>query len=583
MTNSPILTKKNRLLSYLQTFWHHHWHLLVILAFSVLFLLPFWLNRAYIDGHDSEYHLAQIIGLSRQSILDMFNTKIIDEIGNGLGYPSGFFYPQLCHIIPAIILKIFAPLGMSVFVASRLAGLLILFLSGIAMYKLVFAIKSNRKAALLSSVLYMGATYHLSDILIRDAQSESLVFLFIPVVALSLYYLARQRYRVFLPLFVIGVVGLISSHLVLTMWIALFFFIFVILNWRKFINVKSLLFASLGIATSLALTAYFWLPLLQGMSLDIYTAFIDNFMFTNHSFNLVPVFSYFNLDVNLDNIIWALNIIAIAFLVHAFTKNPSLRKDSLIRSLLVLIAIAVIMMSIIKLNWIPEPIGNIVKMIQFPWRINTILCFLFALLVGIIYADAKQTTNSKLWLYFMIICAIVGASAVWNNVNTDPNLTIESVRSNTAVYMDYLPRKSYDSRDYIEQRSSAEILVVSNDDFAKVSNEAFDFPGLSFTIDIEGEKTVAIELPRFYAPGYQILATYNDGTTQKLSYIENGYGLIQFEISTSCNIDVTHVGTKTQRIAAAVSLASLAMFITGCATTSFMNRPKKAKNNEENC
>lgn len=574
-------TKKNHFLSSLQIFWRRYWHLFVILAFSVLFLLPFWLNRAYIDGHDSEYHLAQILGLSQENIFDMFSTKVIDGIGNGLGYPSGFFYPQLCHIIPAIILKIFAPLGMSVFVASRLAGLLVLFLSGVIMYKLIFVIKSNQKAAILSSILYMGATYHLSDILIRDAQSESLVFLFIPIVALSLYYLAKQRYRTFLPLFVIGVVGLISSHLVLTMWIALFFLIFIILNWRKFINVKNLLFVSLGVVTSLALTAYFWLPLLQGMSLGIYTAFIDNFMFAKHSFNPVSFYSYFDLNVNLDGIIWTLNVVAIAFLVYAFVKNPSLKKNPLIRSLIILVAIAIITMSIIKMNWIPEPIGNIVKMIQFPWRINTVLCFLFVFLVGIVYADTKQSTNSKLWFYFMLICTIVGASAVWNNVNTDPNLTLESVRSNTAVFMDYLPRKSYDNRDYIEQRSSTEILVVSNENSAKISNATFNFPSLSFTIDIEDGEVATIELPRFYALGYQIQAIHNDGTTQELSYIENKYGLIQFEIDTSCNINVSHVGTKTQQVATMVSLISLVTFTVGYVTIIFKDNSKKEPKNSE--
>ena len=220
----------------LQRFWQRHYPIIIILACSVLFLLPFWIHRAYISGHDTPYHIANILGLAEVNPLEMFNAKLIDFIGSGMGYPSGIFYPQLSHIIPATLYQLIAGFGLSVFITCRLAHLLILAGSGLLMYRLGRLRKLSRNPSLLVAILYMGSTYHLSDILIRDATAEALVFLFMPLVAISLYYLHHQQYRRFLPYFIIGTAGLILSHLVMTIYIGIFFALYLALNFRSFIT-----------------------------------------------------------------------------------------------------------------------------------------------------------------------------------------------------------------------------------------------------------------------------------------------------------------------------------------------------------
>ena len=392
----------------LQRFWQRHYPIIIILACSVLFLLPFWIHRANISGHDTPYHIANILGLAEVNPLEMFNAKLIDSIGSGMGYPSGIFYPQLSHIIPATLYQLIAGFGLSVFIACRLAHLLILAGSGLLMYRLGRLRKLSRNPSLLVAILYMGSTYHLSDILIRDATAEALVFLFIPLVAISLYYLHHQQYRRFLPYFIIGTAGLILSHLVMTIYIGIFFALYLALNFRSFITPPhKLLTLLLGGGLTLLITAFFWLPLLEALQFTSYTAFTDAFMYSGSDYlQPISVYSLFDLNTNFNSIIWAVNLAAVALIIHILATNRTARHNRLLGSLAILSVLAIALMTLFSFRHLPAPF----QMIQFQWRLNTILSFTLPLATGLAFTYTRPS-NRPLWATIILLCTLIGAAA----------------------------------------------------------------------------------------------------------------------------------------------------------------------------
>lgn len=543
-----ISTSLRRILDFCK----RHKEPLLILLFAIIFLFPFWTNRAYISGHDTAYHTISIIGLSEKNWVDMFNPKIIGELASDFGYGSGIFYPQLAHIIPAILYKLVAPFGVSVFVVMRFTTLLILFLSGICMYWLVRKLQSSKRAALLSSILYMGATYHLSDIFIRDSQAESLIFLFLPIVALSLYYLYQEKLRPFLVLFVLGVTGMIMSHLVMTLWVAVGFGIFVLLNWRLFFTKKRIIYVFIGAALSLLITSPFLIPLLQNRAATDYIVFFGDKMTWWCDTTPVSLASLASPTISRNSIIWALNLVGIVFMIYVLSTNDKTRKNKLLQSLITLMIFVLTFMMLIDLKNLP----TFVQMLQVPWRLNVILNFLFALSIGILFTQVKPNHLKVFWFNLIILCSIINASFVWEKIDIDTSMTEQTLTESMAIFGDYLPVKTYDNRTKILSQPNDKALIVDNSEAAILDSD-FGLTNISFTISNTQNQTTTIELPRLYYLGYQIQAIYSDGSTEILPYSESKNGLIEFTVQQDCNIIIKYAGTKLQQATSVLALITI--------------------------
>lgn len=542
----------------------------ILFLFAGFFTLPFWLgDGVYIFGHDTDYHLASIIGMSKVSFSEMFNIKILDTICGGLGYGEGIFYPQFSHVLPAIILKIGEPFGMSVFIASMLASFFILFLSGVVVYRLFMLLKKNCRGGLIAAILYMGATYNLSDILVRDARAESAVFLFVPIIGIALYYLAYGQYRKFLPIFVVGCVGLVNSHLVMTMYVAFFFLVFVTINWKRFISARKVSFVILGGVLSAIICLPFFVPLFQNMLNTNYVAFSNNYML-NWDFGLISINSYFNPLANDNSIVWALNIPAILLCIYVLATRREVAENVFVVSLLAIIVISVFIQSFISLRQAPE----FIKMIQFPWRLNLVICLPFALLTGIAMTKIGSTSIEK--AVFVVLCfsAIIYASYV-HSFTIKADKTIEDITAKTQTYEDYIPLSSFDNLEYLVGRRDKGVIVADGE--AEIANYFNDITNMYFSVSGAADKDVRIELPRLYYLGYQIKALYEDGSSEILSYFENDKGLIEFCVDRDADITVYYAGTKAQVFAEIIAIAACVVIAVIYVITGRFNRAGRVK------
>ncbi len=246
-------------------------------------------------------------------------------------------------------------------------------------------------------------------------------------------------------------------------------------------------------------------------------------------------------------------------------------------------------------------------MIQFPWRLNLFLCFTLVVSCALCFAYLQKPDWQRLWFGLLVLGCFIGVATVWSHVTYDSDLSLETARTKALTFSDYLPVSSYDHKDYVSARNSDE--VVTGKSSTVISDFENDFPGLSFGVTLENSADVTttdatstedaeatssadtneteligdtLELPRFYYLGYQIIATYADGSTEELTYHENEYGLMEIYVTSDTTITVTYTGTRLQNIARAVATITAVsgiayMVVTlGTALTSQGKRTKRS-------
>ena len=205
---------------------------LTIISSITLFLIP---NMS--RGHDLFFHLSRISAIKDNLNLGIVGGYIYPNYLGGYGYGNPLFYPDLFLYIPAF----FSYLGLNLITSYKVFIFIINFVSIYTMFFTVKQITKNKKCALISSVVYGFSAYRLVDVFTRAALGESLAFIFGPLVILGIYEIIYDDYKKFYIL-VIGMSGLIFSHLISTYMIGITLVILCIINVKNFGKKKNALF-----------------------------------------------------------------------------------------------------------------------------------------------------------------------------------------------------------------------------------------------------------------------------------------------------------------------------------------------------
>lgn len=321
----------------------------------------------------------------------------------------------------------------------------------------------------------------------------------------------------------------------------------------------------LGSGLTLLVTAFFWLPLLEALQFTSYTAFTDAFMYSG-SDHLQPISTYslFDLNTNFNSIIWAVNLAALALVIYALATNRTARHNHLFISLVILSVLAIALMTLFSFRHLPAPF----QMIQFQWRLNTIISFTLPLATGLAFTYVRPSTR-PLWATIVLLCALIGTAAVWRNTYISINLTPNSIHDIMAHFADYLPTRSRQNLDYLASRNHQTTAILQGD--ATILYQASDFP--NYQVDIHGvDDGVVVELPRYYTPGYAITASAPNGVTTTLDYQESPYGLVAIAVSQDCSLTATYTGTSLQTISIIVSAVTAGATVVGLSIATLKTR-----------
>ena len=529
----------------------------ILFVVVALIMTPFIISKNYIIGNDTEFHISNIYSIYT-NLLQGNISKILPIIAHGFGYGTGIFYPRLAHICAGILTFIF---NGNIILALKVTHFAVYFLSGIMMYKLVYKVFSNKYCAIISSIFYITFPYSITEVFVRDALAESFMFIFIPMILLGLYELFYGNKKAFYIWFIIGYVGMLNSHLVLSVYFTALVSVYLLLNIKKIFkkeNFKALVISSILI---LLLTSSFTIPLLEHKLLGIYTVFEGESMSNRgtivNSTMGVKDFLVQKPSKDFSLITYYLNLLALLLACIAVIFNKKILKENNQRNffkfLLIIICIILFLMSKFC-PWILLP--KMMVMIQFVWRLETILVLCLSILAGILFKKLKQRS---LKIIILITILIFNGYMVYNAYNFEmfKQINIQDIDLSgrgMGWEREYLPISTGQNTEYFENRDETIIVKKGKAEITILENVA---PNLTATIKECDEETV-LELPRIYYLGYEAKIIDNNGEKTKLDLYINENGFIETKINSNGTLVLEYTGTTLNKIANIVSLSTLA-------------------------
>ena len=230
---------------------------LLLLAAAVYATLPI-LREYFTSGLDLAFHLTRIEGVKDGLLDGQLPVRVAPAFSGGAGYASSTMYPELFLYIPAL----FRLCGVSLLTAYQgfvfLMNLAVLLVTYQAMKRLT----GKAALGLMISLVYGLGVYRISGVYGRVFLGETLAMIFFPCVMLGMAEtLHRDKLSKWL---IIGMTGLIQTHIVSVMIAAAFCALYTVLalsfrkaGWRALLR----LCAAAGI--TIFLNLWFLVPFLR--------------------------------------------------------------------------------------------------------------------------------------------------------------------------------------------------------------------------------------------------------------------------------------------------------------------------------
>ena len=515
---------------------------IIIFLFSLFMVSPIFFN--YFFGDDTTFHAANI-AVRGSSLFNTFS-KIIPEIGNNFGYGIGIFYPMLPHFLGGLFLNFISIFGLEEYAALKIIKFIAIFGSGISMYLFASKLFKNKNYGLIASLFYISSSYFFVDIYSRDALNESFVFIFIPLIFLGIYYLfcENDRFKFYFS-FIIGYVGMMYSHLVVSVWFTLIFILFLLLFIKDIFKKQNLIPLIISAILILIFTSPFTVPLVEHMLNGEYVIFNLKQSSLFWTMDLKRFFVQISDITNGENYLYInFNIIVILLslvaLFKLFTKKvPAYRKKFIVGFLLIVIVSMTLVCNDTIWNYTPDFLNNI----QFPWRACTFAVFGISLF-AVEGLDVFYNLFKKKFVPIasILIITILLANVYYNIQNIQIVETLSyNVNNGMGWDEEYLPIETKNNMKYFEKRKDDEIKIEKGN--AKVKMIDNDVPNMEFYVT-NVKNTVTFELPRLYYLGYKIV----DENGTEVKYFKNDKGFITIKLDKGGKYYVSYPGTLEYQI-----------------------------------
>lgn len=249
--------------------------LLILLGILVGSSIPIMGNMVYY-GHDLDFHINRIVSLAIGLNNGQFPVRIYSDMLNGYGYVTPLFYGDIMLYIPAMLYNAKVPLGICYNIYILLNNILTMTFSYVCFKNIV----KDKKYVLLGVFIYTLAPYRLINIYTRAAVGEFTAMTFLPLIVLGFWNIyTKEKWRIndYLPL-IIGVSGVIQSHVISTVMVAVFAVIFCVAELKKTLELRRLICLIKTVILIVFVNMWFLIPMLDSMSMEIASKFRDGRM-----------------------------------------------------------------------------------------------------------------------------------------------------------------------------------------------------------------------------------------------------------------------------------------------------------------
>ena len=519
----------------------HYIMVIGIFIVALGLLLPLFINKYHI-GNDTMYHLTTI-----SSIKDLIKTnfmggitgKILPNIGNGFGYGSRLFYPPIFHTCTAYLSYFLETLGIGLTTCVKIFYLCTFFLSGITMYICSYRYTKDKSLSFIASVIYLASSYHLSEIYVRDAQAESLLFIFLPLIILSIKELLEGHKKWFYPCFIIGYVGGILSHFTMMIYVTIFLGITMLILYKKVFTKEFIIPFIKGCILVLLLSLFFFEPLFEHKLLGNYMVYKKWVMSLGVWHTTLWGMEYI-LPIDSSGIYFYFSIVVIVLMIYLLLRKRDIFREDKYK-LIGIFTLISFMMSTRYSPWKIMPYS--LFMIQFGWRLVTLVILGFSLMAPL----SLEKSSRQLKILCLIGIIIPGVLSI----HFASDMTFKELDYSYGVgwQNEYMPVNLIEHKEYYDSRSHN---VINIDTKEEVRVKEGDYSKISFSIKDNG----VYELPRIFYYGYSLV----DESKEKITLKESDNGFLEANLKTG-DYTLEFKGSLIYRVCSLISLGTLISII----------------------
>ena len=488
---------------------------------TLLTCVPLLMNSGGCQGADWRFHLARIEGIAQGLREGQFPVRIYSQAKNGYGYAPSLFYGEAFLYFPAVLRL----LGMSVQGAYRTYVMVIQALTaGISFFSFRQMFRHN-KTALLGSILYMLAPYHIYNIYWRSAVGEYTALAFLPLIpaALTLLYgpalPGRRQARLACGELTVAFGALVQTHMISLELATLATAIFCLYHFRRTFTRRVLGVWLTAAGLVVLLNLWFLFPFVTVMMGGGYSS-----MYGGESFagglsvqkNGLWLSQLLNWRDDHNSIGVVLVAGAVAFVWCWFTQGKDMpRREKKIGLWALLLGTLACWMSTNTFPWgwlgaLPVA-GRLLLAIQFPWRYFSLATVLLVLVSVCAVSALRRGRYAQPVAVLLLSASLLGVGIFYHSYlpTVEPVYLGDSGQliyadykiSNMSWYYDslYLPDGAVEIRDGFVCNTP-----ITTVDIASVTREN----GVTVLSCSEATGQMGhAELPLLYYPGYTILNT----------------------------------------------------------------------------
>lgn len=523
-----------------------------IIFLTLITSIPLFISLGIVSLDDFPFHYTRISYIKDELQMGNIFSKMYHTSLYNFGYGSGLFYPDLFLYIPALLNLV----GISLVNSYKIFIILINFFSILSMYYSVNKMTKNNNMASIASIIYALCSYRLVDVYIRCAIGEALIFIFLPLIIYGIYLIIYDDYKK-IDILILGMTGLIYSHLLSSFITVILLLVLVLINYKRFLkDKKRIIYLFLSAVITLLLTSYYLLPLIEQLiDRDFYIYSYSSIGTLTE--RAVPFYKSI-LELPLKNDKWIPLGIGIIFVYISYLKFKNYNKENIKRfeNKIFIIGLILLFMSTNLFPWFI--FNNIPLSIQFPWRLYAFSTTFLTIVGSIVLVNKYNKKINDLKKYLVLIMLIpllyctsqyLSQDKIYDNYLGEPMYAL-------GLY-DYLPKE-------IDPNNLANII---NKDYNLDIDKKDDYLIINYKKDDNKDKF--IEVPYLYYLGYK--AEYKN---KELEVFKTTNGLVGVKNNNINNgkIKVFYEHTFITKLSLALSMVGVLSFVMLLIKSKFINK-----------
>ncbi|MCR4325020.1 MAG: hypothetical protein NUV69_05025 [Candidatus Curtissbacteria bacterium] len=510
-------------------------YLLVFLV-TLIALWPFF-RKGFYQSHDGEWMVIRFSAFHQTLAAGQFPVRFVDRLNNNYGYPVlNFLYP-----LPFYLAEFPKAAGLGFVESVKVIFVTSTIFSSLAMFW-ALSQKFSKAASTTGAIVYTFAPYRFVDLYVRGSIGESMAFAFVPLILGSIFKIEKGDKK-FFPILSISTFFLILSHNVIALLFIPLLFISALLIQKKS-RLRLVVSLLLGIAAS----SLFWIPALYDLKFvrlsQIKVSEIENHLVSLEKL-LLPSWGY-NPNPN-DPHGMSVQIGLIAVLMFIATLILILKtKGKNFLLLFYLSVFAMILFLLTKQSQFFWQTVSFVDIIQFPWRMLSIIVFVSAIMTAYVVDSIPKKQN--IVALIILISAILAALPY-----TRPSAFVDRAEGyyatnedTTTVRDEYMPLWV---KEKSVSRANEKVQVEGK---GEVTN--LNIRPANYQLDIKALDKLKVQVNTIYFPGWQVRS---NGQTIPIDY-QNNLGLIRFYLPEGTHkVIIKYTRSSVHLAAEVISLAAL--------------------------